>query len=277
MKKGKTASITLIIILTILVILITGLMIFLIKEENNYLNYTKENKIIYKKSYNFSTIEKIDIKSTSSDIEVKTSENDEIKIIIYGKNKEEATSKIENNILNINKNTKRDICFGWCFGEEDKIILYLPKQIKSKLEIKNQSGDIWLEEFEKLDLIINNKSGDIKIDRINNLDIASISGDISIQKVFTTKIKSTSGEIAITNILSQANLETNSGDINITNFKIKANSNINSKSGDIFISNIEDAYISPHTSSGDVRIKESNRYSKYTLDIHTISGDITVR
>ena len=278
MKKGKTISMILIIILTILAILITSIMIFLIKEEYHELNFTKkENKVITRKIYEPSTIEKIKIESTSSDIEVKTSEKNKMKLIIYGKDKKEVTSEIENKTLNINKTSKENFCFGWCFGKEDKIILYLPKEMKSKLEIENYTGDISLEEFENLELKITNKSGDIKLGKINNLDITSQSGDIDIQVTASVKIKNTSGEIAITNILKQANIETNSGDIDIMNFTINEDSNITSKSGDIFISSITDSYLSSHTSSGDIRIKESNRYAKYSLKMNTTSGDITVR
>lgn len=279
MEKKKTITIILITFLTLIAGLILVLMFFIIKEEKNSISFMEDEKkkIIYEKNYALSDIKELKINSRRSDIEIKNTKEEQIKVIIYGSTKEKATSYIKNNILNISKNIEKRICFGLCLHEEDKIVVYLPKQIKSTLEIQNQSGDIIIEKLPNLELKINNTSGNIEIEKVNKSNITTISGDILLNETSIATLRSKSGEIEIKQISDFANIETTSGDIEVMNFNMLRNSSMKTTSGNITILSINDIAILSHTKSGDLRIKESNKEAKSILKVYTTSGNITIR
>lgn len=279
MKERKTINIILIIFLTLIAGSIMILMFAIIKERKNFVSFIKEEKksIIFEKTYNPINIKKLKINNKVSDIEIRNSKENQIKVIIYGKEQEKITSDLENNVLNITKNNEGRICFGFCIYEEDKVIVYLPKEIKLLLEIQNRSGDMIIEQFPNLELNIHNTSGNIEVEKINKININSISGDIILNEASAIKIKNRSGEITIDQILTLANIETASGDIEVTNLNVLENSSMKATSGNITILNINDIAILPHTRSGDIQIKRNNQKAKPTLNIYTTSGDITIK
>lgn len=277
MAKNKKVCIFFIVLYTVLAFLIIGLMIFLLIRKDDFFDFrwSKKDTVIYQKSYISSEIVKIKMKVVSSDIEIKDALDDKIKVVILGKDEKEATSQLENGILSITKSNKNKVCFGFCFLEEDKVILYLPKDMATTLEIDSQAGEILANNFSHLNLKIRNTSGDIKVEKAKYLEINSHSGDVFVQNTPTINIKNRSGDIELRHI-ERANIEVRSGNIDIFDFQIQEHSSIISTSGDILIENITDSYIEAKTISGDIQIARNNRQAFATLNINTHSGDITV-
>lgn len=276
-KNNKVAIIS-IILLCFLAIGITLFMIAVINGNFKNINfYQKEASIIHEKSYVIDDLEKIKVSSTSSDIRIQESASDEIKVVVYGQDNDEATSMKENGILTISKKDRSYICFGFCFSNKEEIIIYIPKHLDINLELITTSGDIEVVSFPNLNVNAKSTSGDIQIKSINTSVMETTSGDVKLNSTSISNIKTTSGDISIENITDSIELETKSGDIKISDFNIKNNSNIKTTSGEVTIKNLSDSYIETHTTSGDVTIKENNRYAENTLTINTTSGDIRIK
>lgn len=273
---NKTIKILLITILSLFVVILTLVMIKLLNQkEINFDIITKKSILIHEKEYidNFNSIS-VDTKST--DIYVKKSTDNEIKVKIYGNEKDKADSYIEDEKLIITKKEKNTSCFGICIYKQNKIELYLPEKINSKLIIKTSSGDVKVKNFSDLDSEITTTSGDIKISKLNSLNAYTTSGDIIINNANSLNASVTSGDVTIDNI-SNLNITTSSGDVVIKKFDIKSNSSIKTTSGDVLITSISDSYVDASSKSGDIGINNSNRYSQNELKIRTTSGDITVK
>ena len=288
MKKNNNIKIILIIILSIIALGITTLMCLLLTN-NHFLNFNVQNKstLLYEKTYQQTPTE-INLDLDWEDLNIKESNNDKIKIVIYGKDGSKASSTFENNILNINIKNKNYFCIGFC-NYKDEVNLYLPKNIASTLNVNTKSGDINIDSFKNLSLnigansgnikdsTITTHSGDIKITESNQTNLQTNSGDIKVIKTNQANLKTDSGDIEVNHITKSTHITTSSGEVNINKFTILKNSAIKTSSGDVSIKNITDSYINTTTSSGDVKVKHNDRYQQIELKINTSSGDITVQ
>lgn len=280
MEKNKTYTILLVILLSIIAIAIIGTLIVILTNSPAYFgkwSYNRKSLIIYEKTYSSNDFQQIQIDVTSTDLTVKPSDNDEIKIVIYGTKEDNANSIIENDTLMITKNTKNQFCFGFCFYNKDEIVLYLPSEIEITLTATTQSGDIKVGNFENVSLNLETSSGDIEIGTVKDVELVTKSGDVKVESSNRTKIQTRSGDIEVSNIQTYADCKTSSGDVKIGIFQIVEDSTIQTASGDVLIHQITDSYIDTKTRSGDIRIKENNRFSEIELHIETSSGDITVK
>ncbi len=278
--KTKTYISFKISILSITVICLIGMLIFLLTEGPHYhwkWNFKKEQKIIYEDTYSISELEQIYINVKSTDITVKPSKDNEIHITIYGEKEEEVSSTLTDNQLTITKNTKNEFCFGFCFVNNNEIVLDLPVDMSTTLYFKTSSGDIQIADFPNINVNAETSSGDIAFGTVKNINGKTQSGDVEGKNVEHVSFHTSSGDIRFNNIKGKVDLKTSSGDIDIKNFQILENSNIDTTSGDVSISHITDTYIATKTRSGDTTIKESNRFSEFELQIETNSGDIIVK
>ncbi len=282
MKENKF-KIFLVVLLLLLAIGITSIMVMALVGKWNVFSYyfnfniNRESKIILEETYNDVDITKITIDGISSDVKVIYSEADEIKVTIYGEEKDKVTSEIVNDTLKVSKNIKNHFCFGFCGWNEDAIIIALPMNMQNKLEINTVSGDINLLDFNQMDIKVKTTSGDVKIGNVADTTINTTSGDIEIYTTNVTSVETVSGEIVIGNINSKANLKTTSGDIDILNIKCEEASNIKSISGDVTIKNVTNAYVEASSTSGDIKIENNDRFAPVNLTIKTTSGDIKIK
>lgn len=281
MKKNNNLIIIYIIFLIILGVSVTGFMIGLFynsekvdlfKEFNS-----KETNIILDDSYELSDFEKINVSAKNSSIKVRYSNDNKVRVVIYGVNSSDAISKIDSGNLNISKYSNREFCVGFCISNDKDIIIYLPSNIKSSLNINSSSGDINIDDFKNLDVNVDVKSGDVKIKGALKSNIVTLSGDVDILSVNDSIIKTVSGDIEVKNVIGKIDYSTKSGDIEIDRFDILENSVINTLSGSIEVSNIGNCYVNAKSISGDVNVKASDRFSKIGLVINTSSGDIDIR
>ena len=142
--NNNILKIILIIILCILSIGITYLMFKIINGDFKSFNFSHRvsDQIIYEKVYD--NIESINIKSTASDIYIKESMSNEIKVVIYG-DKEKIDVNNDNNILDIK--VESESCTGICFNTTiSKVEVYIPNDYSKNINIIN-TEEIQAREF----------------------------------------------------------------------------------------------------------------------------------
>lgn len=276
--KNKTYIQIKIVLLSIIAILLFGILIYFLTHQTNMWrwNFQAKTKIIYEENYSYEEVEQIVIEGSTTDVKIQTSSNPEIRVVVYGNKNEQATSQLDNHQLTVTKESKNQLCFGLCFTK-DEIIVYIPADATIKIILQTSSGDVTFDAFRNIDLEVKTNSGDIEIEEISSIKASTTSGEVEIKSVKNAMIETSTGDIEISNLYEFADLHTNSGDIEIQKFIIGRTSSIYTQSGDLSIAHLTDAYIDVKTSSGDVHIKENNRFADVELKIETSSGDITVR
>lgn len=273
--RNKNMTILLVIFLGIMVIGITTLLIFLLLGKGNSIfTFNTQSSLLLDKKYD-TNINSIYIESTSSDITIKEAEDNQIHVLVYGSQKEVVESKIENQTLTIAKKGNY-FCFGFCIYK-GKIIVHVPKEMKADLDIKTVSGDIEIISNIVGNVDLKTTSGDIKAREVMDAKIKSTSGEIILEQMNKGEIITTSGDIKINAIEHSINAESISGDIILSSLKVEEDANLKTTSGDVRINEITDAYIEASTLSGDIHIRDNNRYANHTVTIKTTSGDIKVK
>ena len=263
--NNRNIIITLIVTLSVICVsLIVGMIILMNKDINFKLGFNLgpwNLELVDSLEEEGSTISKLDLNLYSTDVEIKESNNDNLKIEYYSNKEKDKVIKKDNNTVIINETESKIVCVGIC-NSSKKVVVYVPSNYIGSYNIKTSSGDI--------------KSSIEKID--NKINITSTSGDIEIiGKVNTIEIKTTSGDIEVSEITKYLNFYTVSGSVNINTLNILDDSSISTTSGDVIVKNNEsNCYIEFNSISGDRRINKSDRKSDITLKVNTISGDISV-
>ena len=296
--------IVLIILLSIIALVLTAGFVVLLNNNSFNINFNMdfaegETKIVETKEASCDSISNLDIEIYSVDIEVKPSENENIKVEYYS-NKEDddrIIMSVEEGIFKVEEKEETEVRFG-IINYTNKLVVYIPEEkylgdynIKTssgdinseidmssnKLNMATSSGDIKVETIGESNVAAS--SGDIKINDIKgNSNIATSSGDIWIQEAKgNANVKTRSGDLKLEKISGALDLKTTSGDILVGELNIEANSKIEATSGDVIIrNNACNCYIDTETTSGDSRINQSDRKSEIELKIKTTSGDISV-
>ncbi len=255
--KNKGLIYTLISILTILVIaLIVGMILLLNGNYNfgNKISFKNNSKVIFENTFE---IKDIDLTNDYGDIKFANGSDNNIKVVVRGKNKDDVVVN-DNDKLDIKVKSKKNICIGICFNNED-ITIYLPKTYDKTINVKSDLGDIHVENLSNANLNIENDSGDIKIDTIKNLNVSSDLGDIHVD-----------------NINNKFVINSSTGDIKIKKINIAEDSSITLNLGDIKIEKTNNVYIDTKNDLGDVKVKDSDRFSEVTLKVQNNTGDIKI-
>ena len=252
--KNKKGIWFLIIFLSIVVVAITsGLIIYLTNPNITFSIYQK-SEVLEEKSYTLDEINDIKIDVTSSNIKINKQETSNIVIKITGYKKNQFSLNLKQEELEIKKD-KGFLCFGFCTGKEE-IEIFLPQDNSISLTLQTTSGKIEIEDFSNSFVTAQTTSGDIYIKNASIMNITSPSGDIQIENISKGSLKSTSG------------------DIKINSYQAEENGSITTTSGDVRIEKVQNAYLEATTKSGDIDIKNQDRFAPYTIFITTMSGDI---
>lgn len=275
--KNKSVIIVLIVILSCMVILLTGGFIFLLNNNFNFnLNFNASDiKLIESTDIESNSIDNIKLYSYNADIEIKESDND-IRVEYYSNSeKNPKIIKNDNEIILDERNYDMS-CFGFCFINR-RVVLYIPSDYDGKFDIETVSGDIYSNINIVNDISMTTTSGDIELLEVNDISVVTTSGDIKVSKTNKISAVTTSGDVTINRVNERVSVKTTSGDIILKNLDIKDNSSVETASGDVSINNnISNCYVETSTTSGDTNISKSDRKSDLILKIKTTSGDITV-
>lgn len=262
--NNKGTIITLIILLLIITASLIALLVLCLTGKANFLgifnNWNKKyNTVIIDEIYETSDINNITIRSQAGDVNFEESSNDQIRIVVYGRNSEDCKITNTSGILKVDSsNNSNHNWFNFNSYISD-IIVYLPSNYENEINIKINYGDCNLINLENATINIDSDCGDIKTGKVKNISVDSSYGDVNIGTV-----------------LNKCNLESSCGDIDIDNVNIKENSSIKSNLGDIKINNITDVYVDAKVDLGDIKVRNNNRHSEITLKIDNDCGDIKV-
>ena len=261
--KNNKAAITLIIILSALVILLTGGMIYLLTGGSNIpFNFILTNKdMVLVDNYSVlkDDVKKIYFNLNSTDVEIINSTDNDVKIEYYSNRDNNAKIEYNNGTITVDEEKYDTSCIGIC-NTRRKIVVSIPNDYKTNYELKFKSGDL----KSNIDL-----SG-------NNMAISTMSGNISLSTIGEAAIATMSGDVSLDKIVGSIAISTMSGNIRIDSFNIISNSSMSTMSGDVRIRNISDCYIDTFTKSGDVKVSNNDRKSDIVLKIETSSGDISI-
>ncbi|MBX4261326.1 DUF4097 domain-containing protein [Clostridium estertheticum] len=194
--------------------------------------------------FSMKKVKKININNNSWNLLFKSSNDDEIHVETSCKGDKSEKSVdigLENGVMHITQNDASDnFIGGFTFGGRNKIIVYVPKDLSSPINVENKNGDITMENVSFSDLKLTNSSGNQKIINVK-LDHASITSESADTTIKDSSIKKLQAE---------------------------------SKSGCLYFTNVSDNEIYASTSSGEIVFKDLTEHQ--ASDINTGSGDISV-
>lgn len=252
--------------------------------------YEVGNELVLEQTYN-TVFNKINIETKMSDIEIKHSIDNNVKVIVYGEN-DYVNLTEKNNKLYIDIKEKNFIAFDF-YKYISKIEIYLPMWYENLIRIDNEFGDIKIDEFNNSNLDIEqeygnilsmgvdfikveNNYGDVELTKANKARVTAKSGDVKVGVVKNLEVINEYGDIEIQTITEYLKLNNNMGDININKLEIEENSFINIKYGDIKIDSINEIYVAAKTEHGDIDIKTNYKEAETVLKIHNDMGDIEI-
>ncbi len=292
--KNKKWIITLIILLSIIMVVLSIFFIGLLQNGFKFKGFRiglqSSNELILDNTYE-EKFNNIVIDATTSEIYIKINNTENIKAVIYG---EKNYTDVETNLDSLNIKISEKNCIGFCFNQKRaKVEIYLPKTYDGKIDIKNNYGDISIDEFLNANIDIkedcgdvkilggnivkvDNNYGDIEIGESNVLNINEDCGDVNITETNDATVKNSYGDIKIESINNFLHLENNCGDIELNNINLNKDSYIKNDYGDIKIGNTNELFINALTDLGKVKIKNNYNKSDITLKIENDCGDIKV-
>lgn len=252
--------------------------------------YKVSEQVVLEESYN-TIFSEININTKMTDIDIKHSTDNTIKVITYGERDYIKPSE-KNNKLFIDINTKNLISLDF-YSCISKIELYIPSNYNKVIRINSEFGNIDIDEFNNVSLDIKqkignlsissldfikteNKNSNIKIDKVVKARLSNKNGKISVKEVDDLVIDNVNGNITIENLNEYLKLDVDSGNVKIDVIKLTKDSNINLRYGNVIINKIEDIYVDAKTDRGKKEVKNNNKESDIKLEIYNKSGDIKV-
>ena len=292
--KNRSLIITLIIILTVVALIVLAFLIFLLtgKRHFGYFNFGNSisKELVLEESYD-SLFDRIVIDASSANIEVKTSLDEQVKVLLYG-DKDRVKVDPQGGKLAITIKGKK--CFGFCFNQKlDKVELYVPETFAKEIEINNNYGDISVGDFSQANMIVkedcgdvsiqsgnevrvNNNYGDIEIEKANIIYVKESAGDVTVGRVQDATIHNNYGDIKVKEVMRFMDIKQDCGDVKVENVTLNKNSKIENHLGDIKIGSTNEIYIEAKTSLGDTKINQNYHKADVTLKIDNSCGDIKV-
>lgn len=213
--KNKGLIIILIILLAMIVIsLIVFLVLclngtFNIMELTNF-NLKKSSNVILEEEYEEKIVNNIEVLSNAGDITLQESTSENIRVVVYGKNRSNLKVNLEDNRLKI-ENLEHRVSFLGFNSYINDIIIYVPTTYSKEINISNDYGNCQITDLEKATV---------------NAEIDC--GDIKLGKIKDATIKSKYGNVTIGTIQNKFDIESDCGDIKIEKLDIKEDSNIKS-------------------------------------------------
>jgi len=292
--KNKAVIITLIVVFSIFVLSLLGFMIAVLSgkftfNSSMFLHRTS-NVLVMDKVYH-EQFRKIDVRSDASEILIKKSSDSSFRVVVYG-DKERTVVDDNNGSLLVNSKGKK--CIGFCFENTiSKIEVYVPSSFAGTMDIRNQYGDIQVEEFLNADITIeencgdvlvfggnrvkvNNDYGDITVQKADTLEVEEDCGDVIIGTVASLKVENHYGDIRIEKVTGFLDVSDNCGDIEIDSISLVKDSVIHNDYGDIEVGSTNEIFIDAKVDLGDIKVNKNHRESKITLKIENDLGDILV-
>lgn len=291
--KNKGIIITLIVFLSLLATSLIIMMIILLNggfKNFSFLMFSSvSDTLAFEEEYH-EPFRMIEVDSDASEIEFISTDEDFVKVVIYGDEKNINVSKKKERLSITTKMNCHFLCYK---QKRSKIEIYLPKDYAGKIKIDNNYGNVSIGEFKNAEIAVDsdcgdidvvagdtvkldNDLGDIHLEYANSAELEENAGKVTIGEVGNIKAKNDLGDITIEKVTNSLELKDSCGDITIDEIIITKNSSIKNDLGKVKIGFTNEIYIDASTDLGKVKINENTRQSDITLKIENSCGDIIV-
>ena len=234
----------------------------------------KKSELVIDEIYD-TDFEKISILSNAMDINIKVSDNNKTRLVIYGEKKSTKIDTEDDELTIKMKNKPKTNLF--CINcQQDKVLLYLPKTFANEIIFESVAGDINIESLPYANVEIKASAGDIDIKELSSLNLKASAGDIDIGKVNSLIIEALAGDISIGEIDEYLSFSGKSGAVNISKLYITNDSKIDMDYGEIKIKETSDVFVDASVKAGEIKINNNDRFAKTELKIRLKAGEIKV-
>ena len=260
--KNNGLIITAIIVLSIVVFLLVMFLVMCLTGRISFRGGimfglgSKSTNVIYDNQFELEKVSNIEIREDAGDVIIKETSDDNIKVVLYGDDSNDAKVDLNNGKLNVDNTHKKTKLFG---GRKNEIIIYIPSNYSNEIKVKNNYGNCEITDLENSTLNINCDAGDVEVGKIKN-----------------ATIKCNYGNIEVKEILNNCEIKADCGNIKIDRISIQENSSIKANLGNVDINSTNDIYIEADVDLGKTNIANNNRNSNITLKIKCDCGNITI-
>ena len=206
-------------------------------------------------------LKELNIDFNTCDVEVKHSEDEKTKILIYSDR--DGTYSIdvdEEGIAKIVLNEKKLKFWKRLFNHKiSKVLVLLPKDYEGNLIVNGDVGDINVGDYQFSILNAKLNVGDIYVDGIKDATLNLDVGSIKLKKAY-----------------SHFGIKLNTGDVRMKEATVLVDSSIEVDVGSVKIEETNDIKIIGNVDVGKVNIKHNNEGALINLNIKTNIGDIDV-
>ncbi len=252
--------------------------------------------LVIEETVNIADTKRIDIDLSSSDLEVIVENRDDVFIEYLTYENGPDLRVREGASLRISEESDWPFMIG--YNRSPRLNVYVPTTFKDELIIETSSGDVDIRDMTLNFLDVNMSSGDFYGEdlKVEEVKINLSSGDVLIETLVadTIDLDSSSGETELYNVEGKIKGHASSGDVIIELETLVDDIDYRLSSGEIFLRFLDsdiDAELDLSCSSGDVRNrlrdvdidKEDDNLlrgtigsGKFSIELHTSSGDITV-
>jgi lia operon protein LiaG len=254
-------------------------------------------------------IETIDVRTSSTDVYLTSSEGDTVDIRLHGtvyagqiESVPALAAKRNGETLGISQERRDGRKWFLGFFSSDLILeIEVPSRYRGTLVVNTSSADVAINNQILSKLSAETSSGDMNLHSIQAaaVEMKSSSGDQTVAGMHaeTARLTSSSGEIRVTDLQGGAGAESSSGDISLSYSEFDADLRVRSSSGDVelYLTDTAEFRLQARASSGDidcsfpVTVSEADDESRrnrlsgtvgqgtHNVTVQTSSGDITIR
>lgn len=224
----------------------------------------KLEKIDESKSFEQEGIDKISIDVTSTDVEIISTDEDEITVHLYGE-------------VPTNRNTELPALIAYKTGSELRIEIEKPRIIMVGINIWRAKLDVYVPEDLIETLKVDTASSDTRMSNlsINKIIVNTVSGDFKGEALAANsfKLNSTSGDIEIKDHKGEIKIDSVSGDVMLVNGDGDGDIEVSTISGNVYVEREDSCNIRIGTISGEVEINLSGD-AQFYFRANSVSGDI---
>ena len=211
-------------------------------------------------------IKSINIDTINDDVTVESSDSNNIEVTYYDNKISQYKITDNDSTITIKEQDDNILKLNFNFITKKKdLIIKVPKRLVPELELSNTVGDVKLSNLNLTNVKITSNVSNIKLEKlnINNLSIDNTSGNTVI-----SNINSKDGEF---------NVNSESGNINLTNLNNFNIANIKNTTGDISLNDSSSTKFNIDSSTGNININDLNNSSVESISCKISTGNINAK
>lgn len=208
------------------------------------------------------TVKEINIEFNSSDVDIKSSEDEKIKIALYSdrEGNHEITLNEEDGTVKVVLNEKKLGFWKRLFNHKvSRILVYLPKDYEGNINIDGNVGDINIDSYQYGIIKAKLNVGDIYVDGIKD---ASVDLDV--------------GSVKVKNAYSHFDIKVNTGNVHMKEVTVLVDSKIDVDVGNVKVEETNDIKVETKVDAGKANVNVNNTEAEIKLNIKVNVGNINV-